>query len=70
MAKNTPVITHTQILCYAMGYLRNEIDILKEKCDSRPDLGADFFEQMTITQRNHLKALKRLYCMETGTEWV
>lgn len=72
--KNTPVITHTEIICLAIQALSRKI----HECDERVDLcdniaSREIAAAMRATQQAILKpkmeALKEMYRIETGTNW-
>ena len=69
MKKTAPVITHTQTLCYAILHLENEIDNMKKRCEGKP--GGEEFIKMHLDQFGpQLDALKEMYRIETGVEYV
>ena len=69
MNKNTPIITHTEILCYAIYHLEAEIEDMRKKCEGVP--WAEEFIQNTINRNGpKLEALKAMYRIETGSEIV
>ena len=69
MKKTTPVITHTQTLCYAILHLENEIANMKNRCEGKP--GGEEFIKMHLAQFGpQLDALKEMYRIETGSEYV
>ena len=69
MKKNTPIITHTQTLCYAIKHLENEIDNMKKRCEGKP--GGEEFIKMHLEQFGpQLDAIKEMYRIETGVEYV
>ena len=72
MAKNNERITHTQILCYAIRCIEDEIDEMKKRCAGRMEepmvkqICDDYIAQRTPK----LDALKEMYRIETGVEYV
>lgn len=73
--KNTPTITHTEILCLAIQSAArklHEYDEMVDKCDNSAA------REIAATARDHnaaiwgpkLAALKDLYKIETGTDFV
>lgn len=69
MAKNKPIITHTRVLCYAILYLQSQIDDMKKKCEGTP--GCDvLLKGFMDTHAPELDALKEMYRIETGVEYV
>lgn len=69
--KTTPVITHTEILVRAIKSIEAEIDEWREKFNGNPDVFmTGMFEIATAELREKLVALKTLYLIETGTDFV
>ena len=68
MAKVKPIITHTEILCLAIRSLESEL----EKTQYYADVpGCEDFREKTISELTHkLEALKAMYRIETGTEYI
>lgn len=67
--KNTPTITHTETLCYAIRHLESEIEDMRRRCEGKP--GAEgFLKDTTDRLAPKLDALKEMYRMETGAEYV
>jgi len=68
--KNTPIITHTEILCYAIRQIEAEIAGWKGKIENAPAEYREMVEQMVQTNIDRLlpklDALKGLYRVETG----
>ena len=73
--KNTPIITHTEILCLAIQTAArklHEYDEMVDKCDNMAE------REIAAYARDHnaeiwapkLAALKELYKIETGTDFV
>lgn len=69
MAKNKPIITHTKTLCYAILHLQNEIKAMEERCEGKPG-GEEFLEHFVAQFAPELEALKEMYRIETGVEYV
>lgn len=70
-----PVITHTEILCYAIRHLESHINQWHESFASLPQ---DYLAFMSASERTRgicareigqLDALKQMYLFETGTEY-
>ena len=72
MAKKTkPVITHTEILSRAIQSINAEIDEWQGRCKGLSKEQADaYFEATTKELREKLDALKTMYRIETGTDFV
>lgn len=72
MAKRTtPVITHTEILSRAIRSIEADIDDLHKKCEDIPQPQRNaLLAASTEELRGKLAALKALYGIETGTEYV
>lgn len=69
MKKNTPIITHTEILCLAIRSIQKEINEMTaylEGIESKAEYLAFFLAERTPK----LDALKELYRIETGSEYV
>ena len=74
MAKNKPIITHTEILCLAIQAVSRKIheyDEMVDKCDNMAAREVAEFarDQNAVIWLPKLKALKELYKIETGTEF-
>ena len=73
--KNTPIITHTEILCLAIQTAArklNDYDEMVAKCDSAESREiAEFARDHNATIWGpKLEALKDLYKIETGKDFV
>ena len=69
--KETPIITYTEILVRAINSVEAEIDDWRQKFNGTPDVFmTGMFEIATAELREKLDALKTLYRIETGTEFV
>ena len=70
--KNTePVITHTEIYSLAIRSLQGDIDVWKKRCDKLPEPEAtQTFEAATSALTVKLNALKELYRIEAGSEYI
>jgi hypothetical protein len=69
MKKNTPIITHTEILCLAIRCLQKEINDMTaylEGIESKEEYLTFFLAERTPK----LDAMKELYRIETGSEYV
>ena len=69
MAKNKPIINHTKILCYAILHLEDEIATMKKRCEGNP-VGEEMLKHFLEQFNPELDALKELYRIETGVEYV
>lgn len=68
MKQHKPIITHTEILCLAIRSLENELDKTQFYGDF-PEGKA--FKDKTVNELTpKLEALKEMYRIETGTEYV
>lgn len=64
----TPIITQTEILCYAIRYLQATINDKMAYLDGIP--GSEAFLEAFLAQHTpKLEALKELYRIETGTDY-
>ncbi len=72
MAKKTnPIITHTEILNRAIHDIEGEIESWQLRCEGLPeDLREKMFDSSTKELRAKLDAMKTLYSIETGTDYV
>ena len=69
--KTTPIITHTEILVRAIHSIEAEIAEWRTKCEGVPQEQLEaMFSIATAELRNKLDALKQLYLIETGTDYV
>lgn len=67
--KTTPIITHTQTLHYAIRHLEDGIEEMKKRCEGKP--GGEEFLKMHLAQFGpQLDALKEMYRIETGVEYI
>ena len=70
MAKTTPIITHTEILCYAIRHIEAEITEWNSKAQKAPDEYRQMIIDMAKSNIDQLQAkldaLKALYHIETG----
>ena len=69
MKKATPIITHTEILCYAIRCLQKEVDDMTAYCEGI-ESKAEYLAFFLAERTQKLEALKEMYRMETGTEYV
>lgn len=70
-AKTNPVITHTEILNRAISSIEAEIEEWNNKCANLPhEQRETMFEIATKELREKLDALKTLYRIEAGTDFV
>ena len=66
--RNTPIITHVEILCRAIRNIEDEIKAQKSVMDGIPECEAML--NAYINERNSkLEALKEMYRIETGTNY-
>jgi hypothetical protein len=65
--KPTPVITHTELLCYAANWLNQDIRHWEEACADMPN-GEVNAALICERQINQLNAIRQMYLLETGTE--
>lgn len=68
MAKEKPIITHTEILCLAIRHLENETNRQRKYYSGIPEC-RPLLENLLEESTSKLKALKELYRIETGTEY-
>ena len=73
--KNTPIITHTEILCLAIRSLMDEIKDYErrgaeiiEKTRSK-EIADNIVAQLVAPITPKLEALKEMYRIETGTDF-
>lgn len=75
MAKNEPIITHTEILCLAIQRLQNDIEDIKRRGESlagktgNKEMADEIVAQLIAPMTPKLEALKELYRIETGTNF-
>ena len=76
MAKNNgPILTHTEILCFAIRHLESEIEDIKRKGKSLAEksgnevMANDIVATLTEPLTPKLEALKQMYRIETGTDY-
>lgn len=72
MAKNKPIITHTEILVRAIRSIEDEIDNMKKKCEGRMEeaLVKQICDDYIAERTPKLDALKEMYRIEVGVEYV
>lgn len=69
--KTTPIITQAEIIVRAIKSFEAEIEELRVLCKGLPTEQADtYFDAATKEPREKLDALKILYRIETGTDFV
>ena len=66
--KIEPVLTHCEVICYAIRYLEADIHNWSVACDGLPD-AEERLMQICERQFKHLSALKQMYHFETGSEY-
>lgn len=64
---NTPVITHTEIYCYAIRELTRVIDHWEKSVEGHPELRNNI-DQINAPMIAKREALREMYRMETGVE--
>lgn len=74
MAKNEPILTHTEILCLAIRSLESEIEDIKRKGENLGHrINKETADGITKTLMEpltpKLEALKQMYRIETGTDY-
>ena len=75
MAKNEPILTHTEILCFAIRHLESEIKDIERKGESlaehtgKIEMARGISDTLIAPIIPKLDALKRLYRIETGTDY-
>lgn len=69
MAKKrpAPVLTHTELLCYAANWLQRDIDNWRIACADLPN-GEEQARMICERQLKQLDAIRQMYFFETGTE--
>ena len=76
MAKNEPVLTHTEILCFAIRHLKSEIEDIKRKGENlakrtgNQEMADGIIAALIEPLAPKLEALKQMYRIETGTDYV
>ena len=69
--KNTPIITHKEIICRAIRSIEEEIETMQKRCEGKTS--DPFVKQLLVTYVSErtpkLDALKTMYYYETGTEY-
>ena len=69
--KKEPIITHTEILCFAIRHLESEIEDIKLRGQNlRKEVADGLVPALIAPLTPKLEALKLLYRVETGTEYV
>ena len=69
--KVTPIITHTEIIALAIRSIEADIEEWHIKCECFPEDQVEaMFTKATAELREKLDALKTLYRIETGTDFV
>lgn len=61
-----PIITHAEILCLAIKGIMSEINHWRDICGD----SFEYFHKATEIPRGKLEALKTLYKIETGSDYV
>ena len=68
--KTTPIITHTEILCYAIRHIAAEIeDWQKRSIQTSSTEIAELVAERVAYLNPKLDALKEMYRFETGCEY-
>lgn len=69
--KTTPIITYVEILNRAIHSIEKEIGVWNDRCADFPQAQKeDMLERATRDLRSKLDALKEMYHIETGTDYV
>ena len=69
--KTTPIITHTEIYARAIRTIEAEIDEWRRRCEGFPQEEREqMFRAATEELRIKLAALKEMYGIEAGVEYV
>ena len=68
MKKTAPIITHTEILCYAIRCLQKEIDDMTAYLEG-VESKAEYLDFFLAERTPKLDALKELYRIETGSDY-
>lgn len=66
--RQTPIITHTEILTRAIRSIDQEIGTWKARCEGIPD-AEQMIAEATAGLAEKLAALNELYRIETGTDY-
>lgn len=66
--RQTPIITHTEILSRAIRSIDQEIGTWRDRCEGIPD-GERMLADATADLSVKLDALKEMYRIETGTDY-
>ena len=75
MAKNEPVLTHAEILCFAIRHLKSEIEDIKLRREilaartGNNEMADGVANALIAPIIPKLEALKKLYRIETGTDY-
>ena len=75
MAKNEPILTHTEILCFAIRHLKSEIEDIKHKGENlakrtgNKDMADGVTNALIAPLTPKLEALLEMYRIETGTDY-
>lgn len=69
MARNTPIITHVEILCHAIRNIENEIQHQEAQLGAIPEFDATL-KAYVKERTDKLDALKEMYRIETGTKYI
>lgn len=73
--KNEPVLTHTEILCFAIRHLESEIEDIRRRGESLgkkigdKERADEIVAHLTAPITPKLEALKEMYRFETGNEY-
>ena len=75
MAKNEPVLTHTEILCLAIRQLQSDIEDIKRRGESlaektgNKEMANDIVAKLIAPITPKLEAIKEMYHIETGSNF-
>ncbi|MBQ8619095.1 MAG: hypothetical protein IJ418_16485 [Clostridia bacterium] len=65
--KSEPIITHLEIYVLAINAIDAQINVWRQRCEGLPE---DYFSKATEQLMLKRDALKELYRIEAGTEFV
>lgn len=66
--KNAPVITHTEVICFAIRHLEHEVEVQEQFCRDNP-AAQPMLEHTMKELGPKLEALKEMYRIETGMNY-
>lgn len=65
--KNTPILTHTELLCLAYRALEQYVQYWEERLEKLPPEERNL-EEICSVQLSKMEAIRQMYLYETGTE--